>query len=94
MIIRSESSEIVFAIDRTVLANERTLLAYTRAMLALLAAGVSFVQFFKLLWREVVGYLLIASALVLIFIGFRRFLSFRHNINETKKATPDKEETL
>ena len=79
------------AIDRTVLANERTLLAYIRTTLALLAAGASFVQFFKLLWLEVIGYLLIVSGLVLVSIGFRRFLSFRHAINETKKLIQTQE---
>ena len=82
------------AMDRTVLANERTLLAYIRTTLALLAAGASFLQFFTLPWLEVAGYLLIVSGLVLVSIGFRRFLSFRRNLNEAKKATPDKEEML
>ena len=82
------------AIDRTVLANERTFLAYVRTTLALLAAGASFVQFFKLLWMDVVGSLLIASGLVLVSIGFRRFLSFRRDINEAKKLTQDQEKSL
>jgi len=73
------------ALDRTVLANERTLLAYIRTTLALFAAGASLIQFFRLQWLEVVGYLLIVSALVLLTVGIRRFLSFRRNINEPKQ---------
>jgi len=77
------------AIDRTVLANERTLLAYFRTALALFAAGASFLQFFKLLWLEFVGYLLIVSGVVLLTVGSRRFLSFKRDINEAKQACPD-----
>lgn len=74
------------AIDRTVLANERTFLAYVRTTLALLAAGASFIQFFQLLWLEVIGYLLIVSAVVLLTIGIKRFLVFRGEINKAKQV--------
>jgi len=77
------------AIDRTVLANERTLLAYFRTALALFAAGASLLQFFKLLWLEVVGYLLIVSGVLLLTIGGKRFLLLRRDINEAKQVTPD-----
>jgi len=77
------------AIDRTVLANERTLLAYIRTTLTLFAAGASFMQFFKLLWLKVVGYLLIVSGLVFLAVGIRRFLLFRREINKAKETTPD-----
>jgi len=77
------------AIARTVLANERTFLACIRTTLALFAAGASFIQFFRLQWLEVVGYLLIVSGLVLLAVGTRRFLSFRRDIRKAKDTTPD-----
>jgi putative membrane protein len=72
------------AIDRTTLANERTLLAYIRTALALLAAGVSFVQFFKTLTFEILGYFSVLSGIVLLTIGTRRFFQLRRAINGTK----------
>ncbi len=77
------------AIDRTILANERTFLAYIRTTLALFAAGASFVQFFKVQWLEVVGYLLIVSSLVLLAVGIRRFLVSRRCTNEAKRKTAE-----
>lgn len=77
------------AIDRTTLANERTLLAYVRTVLALLAAGVSFVHFFKPLAFEILGYFLVLSGIVLLTIGTRRFLRLRRAINEGKKRSSE-----
>ncbi len=58
---------------RTVLANERTLLASVRTALALFVAGVSFVRFFDVLAVEVVGWIFVPAAVVLLLFAFARY---------------------
>jgi putative membrane protein len=74
----------VLARDRTMLANERTLLAYARTSLGMVAAGVTFIQFFQLPWIEVVGWSLIPSAVVIFGLGVRRYLRVRQDLFDVK----------
>lgn len=58
---------------RTVLANERTLLASVRTALTLFVAGVSFVTFFGVLAVEVVGWIFLPIAAVILLLAIARY---------------------
>jgi putative membrane protein len=61
------------ALERTRLANERTLLSYTRASLYMILGGITFLQlqdFREIRW---IGYVTLASSVVIILIGIYRF---------------------
>jgi len=74
------------ALDRTILANERTLLAYVRTFLTLLAAGVSFVQFFRTLALQVTGWILALSSVGVLVIGIARFFRMRAYTGGVRKT--------
>ena len=70
----------VLAVDRTVVANERTLLGYARTTLALLAAGGSLLHFFDDTWTTVAGWVLVAGAGPMWFIGLRHYVRRRSHL--------------
>jgi putative membrane protein len=61
------------ATERTALANERTLLAYVRTTIALFAGGAAGIHFFDSSLVDVVGWILIASGVLVLLFGLRRF---------------------
>ena len=70
------------AADRTALANERTLLSYARTAFAFAAGGLGLIK----LWPDSVGITVIASILisagiVVLLIGFIRFIQVRNKIS-------------
>jgi putative membrane protein len=58
---------------RTVLANERTLLASVRTALAVFVAGVSLATFFDALAMEVVGWMLVPCAAIILMLAIARY---------------------
>ena len=81
------------AVDRTVLANERTLLAYIRTALTLLLLGLSFVHLpdlhpdpsFAVHKYDLVGWLFMAAAAVVLGIGVLRYRAFKTDILRIQK---------
>ncbi len=67
------------ALDRTVLANERTLLAYMRTAFTLVISGLTFIKFFQHFAFDVVGYVFIASGVIIFIFGMRRYLQMLHH---------------
>lgn len=63
------------AIDRTTLANERTLLAYVRTGLAVCVVGGTLTQLVRTTVAAVFGWVGVAGGLVIVAVGFRRFLA-------------------
>jgi inner membrane protein YidH len=61
------------ATERTALANERTLLAYVRTTIALFAGGAAGIHFLDSSLVDVIGWLLIASGILVLLFGLRRF---------------------
>jgi putative membrane protein len=61
------------ALDRTVLANKRTFLAYGRTAIAMMALGIAFVKLIHHRFFEVSGFVLIALAVVVFFVGLWEF---------------------
>jgi len=89
---RFQSHELILrdelAIDRTVLANERTLLAYFRTALALAVTGGGAIEFFATTTGLLLGWCLIAFALVLIVFGGWRFRRVAVLIAKCRKTPP------
>ncbi len=73
------------AVDRTILANERTLLSYIRTSLTFFVAGVTFIQFFKSPILEIVGYIFIPIASIVLYMGLTRFKKSNKVIHSEKK---------
>jgi putative membrane protein len=72
----------LLAVDRTVLANERTLLAYLRTMLAFLAAGVTLIQFLDSWWATAMGWLSLATGVLLFAVGLWRYRRVQRHLKE------------
>lgn len=68
------------AIDRTILANERTFLSYLRTALTAFISGVTFIRFFDILVIEVIGWIFVPLAFVIVFIGIDRYRKFERRI--------------
>lgn len=68
------------AADRTVLANERTLLAYMRTALTMIAAGISFIQFFSSVAVHVLGSALLIAAATALGVGIARYRQTKHRL--------------
>lgn len=62
------------ALDRTILANERTLLSFTRTALVLILAGMTLIRFFGHQMWAVLGYVVLASGVILWLVGFRLYI--------------------
>jgi len=67
----------LLAADRTVLANERTFLAFIRTSLTLLLGGISLVQFFPETLVEVVGWVFIPLAVLVMGLGVKKYIQMR-----------------
>lgn len=70
------------ALERTFLANERTFLAYFRTFIVFLSSGVAIVKLPMLSEIQIIGYILIAIAPILLIMGIVRFFVVR---NRTRK---------
>lgn len=78
------------AIERTSLANERTLLSYVRTMIGIIAIGGTLIKFFTELVIVVVGWGFVLMGLVILLIGFLRYIRMSQyiyslNWEETEK---------
>jgi len=76
----------VLAVDRTVLANERTFLAYVRTALAFVITGVGLIKFFESFAIEVAGWAFVAFSILILAIGFKRFIRMRHSLANVQDA--------
>ena len=84
------------AMERTTLANERTLLAYIRTALALLITGASALHIpglrdemaFGFVSYEVLGWIFIAFGVILVVIGYWRYMQIRRRIAEMPEEAP------
>lgn len=65
------------AAQRTMLANERTLLAYLRTAIAFAAAGAWAVHFLDSTALDVLGWILVALAVVAVVVGVVRYRRIR-----------------
>ncbi|MCX7880347.1 MAG: DUF202 domain-containing protein [Ignavibacteria bacterium] len=70
---------------RSILACERTFLSYLRTSIAILAAGVTFIQFFQIFWIHLVGWFLLPTSIVVVFLGWKRFRKTRTYIYQIEK---------
>ncbi len=75
----------LLATDRTILANERTFLAYARTALTLFVAGVSFIHFYPSKALFLIGWSFVPAAVVVVWIGFRRFVRMRRELTPLLK---------
>ena len=75
--------------DRTVLANERTFLAYVRTALTFFVAGLTFIKFFDQTAVQIIGYIFIPVALVILAIGMVSFKRNRTHINKVACGDPE-----
>ena len=73
------------AAERTALANERTFLSYIRTALGFAAVGATVVHFFEALAIDVVGWFIVAAAVILRGIGVSRYIRVKRYI---KGVTP------
>ena len=69
----AEASTGVLAIIRTTLANERTFLSFLRTALGLFLGGIGLIKFWGHPLVEVLGWVFIAAAAVLLGIGIFRY---------------------
>jgi putative membrane protein len=76
------------AIDRTILANERTVLAYVRTALTMLIVSVALIKFIESLVIVIIGIALIPLAVVVAFVGLRRYRRRRETITRLYGQTP------
>lgn len=82
------------ALDRTELANERTLLAYVRTALALFLTGFSAMHLpafspnlaFQDLVYQSFGWALVAAALLVLGIGWRRYRTVKKGIELAERG--------
>ena len=77
------------AVTRTELANERTLLAYVRTALAIAAGGAALLHIFAGPFLLTLGWLLIPVALVVLFVGVRRFQRARRALQALGVSADD-----
>ena len=71
--------------DRTMLANERTLLAYARTSIMLTFSGIAALKVFpEQGFFVVMGTVLIAIAVAIGILGYRRFRKVRRRISSQK----------
>jgi putative membrane protein len=73
------------AIERTRLANETTLLAYIRTGLYFLVAGSTLGHLVQSTFWNIVGTPLIFIGLIIVLLGFLRYLRLRRAIETSKK---------
>ena len=70
----------LLAADRTMLANERTLLSYVRTSIAFAGGGAALIQFFDTLFVQIIGWVSIPVAVVIMVVGVLRFLRMRRRL--------------
>ncbi len=70
------------ALERTRLANERTFLAYFRTFVVVFASGLTIIKIEILQSIEVLGYIFLGAAILLLLIGVIRFLYVRKRIQK------------
>lgn len=61
------------AVDRTIMTNENSFLAYIRTALTLVVAGVTFLKYFNDGAVHIIGWIFIASSLLVLVTGFGRY---------------------
>lgn len=75
MILRDE-----LATERTVLANERTLFAYLRTSINIIAAGISFIELFEVVYINILGYILLPLGVYIGVFGVKKYLNIRKRL--------------
>jgi putative membrane protein len=74
----------LLSLERNKLSNERTLLAYSRTFLSFAVAGVSLIQFFKVMFIVYFGYALIPIGFIIMGIGIARYIRTRNRLADIK----------
>jgi putative membrane protein len=82
------------AIERTKLANETTLLAYIRTGLYFLVAGSTLGHLIATEFWRLVGPPLIVVGLIIMLLGFIRYLRLRKSIETSKKNVGNSSEAF
>lgn len=80
------------AVDRTVMANEVSFLSYIRTGLTFIIAAVTFLKFFNGTPVHLLGWVFIASAILLVVHGATRYEtmgSILHNLTGDMQNHPD-----
>lgn len=72
----------ILSVTRTHMANERTLLAYLNTFLAMAATGVGFIKLSNDITFVNIGFVLLASSVLIPIIGVYRFIWIRKLIRE------------
>lgn len=76
----------MLSVARTIMANERTFLSFLRTSLCFFAAGVGLIKFLDHRALEALGWAFIGSAVVVLFVGIRRYI---HTRKVLRHFTPD-----
>jgi putative membrane protein len=79
------------AINRTLMANERTFLAYLRTGAALLIAGITLIQFYKVIWHIKIGAACIILGILISLWGLYRHINSFIRIKQLKENLLNRE---
>lgn len=74
----------ILAIERTKMANERTFLAYFRTSVALFGAGVGIVELEYFKEYRILGFILLAVAVITLIVGVIRIFQVKKVIKKAQ----------
>ena len=82
----NEETKILMSIERTSFANTRTFLSFIRTSLSLIIAAFALHQYFNTTQSMLIGLVLIPLAVIIGYLGYRKFSEKRNLINSKRNS--------